>query len=151
MPPIDQTQPEAKVQGTLKRVPYVSASWALSRVEKDGERPGGQTDNVQHTSLCHFYNCRKSHKEETKTLCYAQCFHTCMHFPFSSQLSDFGFFITVPLLDPHSTQCFPLVHPHSSCGLFSILDLPDPPRPPTPLQDPEGSGWCFISLQNPNI
>lgn len=51
VPPIGQTQPEARVQGTLVRGPCGSASWALSRVEKDGERPVGQTEDGQHSKI----------------------------------------------------------------------------------------------------
>lgn len=51
VPPIGQTQPEARVQGTPVRGPCGSASWALSRVEKDGERPVGQTEDGQHSKV----------------------------------------------------------------------------------------------------
>lgn len=40
--PLTKPNQKPEFKGPLKRVPYISASWAPSRVEKDGERSGGK-------------------------------------------------------------------------------------------------------------
>lgn len=51
VPPTGQTEPEARIQGLPPRGPRGSAAQALSKEEKDRERLGVQTADVQHNEV----------------------------------------------------------------------------------------------------